>query len=109
MTEGYRDGEFEYSIIESLLEEIIDKYNLKAYVYLESDHYDNAASTTMASDAIIDAEHDDIPMNALMYLVADILNNRKTDERNDAIAEIYDAVYTGIHLDDEEEDDELPV
>ena len=106
MTEGYRDGEFEYGVIESLIEEIVDKYNLKAYVYIESDHYDNAVSTTMASDEIFDAEHDDIQLNALIYLVADILNNRPMDERNEAIAEIYDAVYNGIHIDDDDEDED---
>ena len=105
MTEEYRDGDFEYSIIESLIEEIVDKYNLKAYVYIESDRYDNAVSVTMSSDESVDAEHDDIQLNALIYLVADILNNRMADERNDAVAEIYDAVYNGIHIDDDDEED----
>ena len=108
MTEEYRDGEFEYGVIETLIEDIVDKYSLKVYVYMESDRYDNALSTTILPDEATDAEHDDVQLDALTYLVADILNSRPIDERNAAIAAIVDAVYDGIHIDDEpkEEDDD---
>lgn len=109
MTEGeeYRDGEFEYGIIESSIEEIVDRYGLRVFMYMESDKYDNASSTTMASDDENESDLNDMQMNALVCLVADILKSRANEDRFAVIAEIYDTVYDGIHLDDEPEEDDV--
>ena len=104
--EEYRDGEFEYSIIESSIEEIVDRYGLRVFLYMESDKYDNASSTCMAADDEEESTLDDMQMNALICLVADILKSRASEDRFAVIAEIYDTVYTGIHLDEEDEEDE---
>lgn len=106
MIDGFRDGEFEYGVVQSLIEDIVDKFRLRAYIYIESDSFDNALSTTLTAEALTDAEHDDIQLDALTYLVADILNNRTGDERNAAIVDIIDSVYAGIHIDDVDEDDD---
>lgn len=107
MTEEYRDGEFEYGIIESSIEEIVDRYGFRAFLYLESDKYDNVSSTSMAADDEDDSAMNDMQMNALVCLIADILKSRASEDRYAVIAEIYDTVHDGIHLDDEPEDEKL--
>lgn len=108
--EGYHDGDLEYSVVESLIEEIIDKYDLRAYFYLESNKYDNTASISMLSESTNDLkeydETDEIKINALINLVADLLDGKIDDERNAIITLIYDSVYEGIHIDDEAYDEE---
>jgi len=106
MTEEYKDGNLEYSVIEALIEEIVDKYNLKVYVYMECDRYDNALSTTILPDEAPEVDRDDVQLDALTYLVADVIKDKPIDERNTAIASIVDAVYDGIHIDDEPEVDD---
>lgn len=105
MTEGeeYRDGEFEYGLIETMLDEIVDNYNLRVFMYMESDKYDNAESTAIIPDAETEADFADLRMNALVCLVSDILRSRAKEDRASVIAEIYDTVYEGIHFDDEPE------
>ena len=105
--EEYRDGEFEYGIIQSSIEEIVDKYGLRMFMYMESDKYDNASSTSMTSDDENELSLNDMQMNALVCLVADILKSRASQDRYAVIAEIYDSVYNGIHLDDEPEDGDI--
>ena len=108
MTEEYRDGEFEYGVVETLIEEIVDKYHLRAHIYLESDSYDNVLSTSMTYDGAADEEHDTILLNSLMFIVADLIKGKNGAERFATIAGIYEVVHEGIHLDDEEDafDDE---
>ena len=106
MTEEYRDGDFEYGVVESLIEEIVDEYGLKAHIYLECDRFDNAMSTTMSAESVENANPEDIEANALMYTVADMLKDKTEDERNAVIALIYESVHDGIHLDDEDDEDE---
>ena len=104
--EEYRDGDFEYGVVESLIEEIVDKYGLKAHIYLECDRFDNAMSTTMTAESIDVSDPEAIEVNALMYIVADMLKDKTEYERNAVIALIYESVHNGIHLDDEDEDNE---
>lgn len=108
--EEYHDGDFEYGVVESLIEEIIDKYDLKAHFYLESDKFDNTISITMIPESVELPEDynmaDEIKVNALINLVADLLNERMEDERNAVISLIYESVYAGIHYDDEEEEED---
>lgn len=109
--EEYHDGDFEYSVIEALVEEIIDKYALKAHFYLESDKYDNTMSVTMIGESIEVPDDysftDEVQINALINLVGNLLADRTEAERNAMIALIYESVYEGIHMDDDDlfEDD----
>ena len=104
--EEYRDGELEYSVIESLIEEIVDTYRLHAYVYISSDKFDNVLSTTLTGDSEPDSIHDLVQRNALACLINDFLNSGVAGDRNASIAEIYDIVYEAIHYDEDEEDED---
>ena len=106
--EEFCDGDLEYGVVESLIEEIIDKYELKAHFYLECDRFDNAMSVTMIGDSVKCPEDynvsDEVKVNALINLVGDLLNEKMEDERNAVISLIYESVYQGIHMDDEEDE-----
>ena len=104
--DDYRDGDFEYTTIETLIEEIVDRYGVKAYVYVESDAYDNVMTTTMVQDGEDDEHCEALQFNALLNLVIDITKDREGDDRNAVIAEIYDRVYQAIHADDDEDENE---
>ena len=108
--EAYRDGDLEFGVVEALIEEIVDKYDMKSHVYLECDRFDNAVSITMIGEDVECPEDydvsDEIKVNALINLVADLLSEKMEDERNAMISLIYECVYQGIHLDDEEEEAE---
>ncbi len=109
--EEYRDGGFEYGAASVLIEDIIDERQYRGYVYLESNDFDNTFATTVIRDNDSEELYDEIRYNALYNLVSDILNEKDEDERNAAIAAIYDAVHAGIHVDDvdadwEEDDDD---
>ena len=98
MTEEYYDGDFEYDLVESLVELIIDKYGMNAHIYLECDKFDDVRATTMAPDSIKDPDFDAIAVNALMHTVAYMLSGKTKDERNALIALIYESINNGIHL-----------
>ena len=110
--EEYRDGGFEYGTASVLIEEIIDERKYRGYVYLESNEFDNTFATTVIRDSDSEELFDEIRYNALFNIVSDILSEKDEDERNAAIAAIYDAVYAGVHVDDvdaewdEDDDDE---
>ena len=103
--EEYRDGDLDYSVIEASIEEIIDKYEVRAFLYIESDSYDNVLSTTMIREYEDEECCEAVQFEALVNLVADILKDHIGDERNALIAEIYERVNQGIHIDDEEDEE----
>ena len=96
----YRDGEFEYGVTSALIEDIINDHNYRAYFYMESDSFDNILTTTVIKDSDSDEIGEEMLYNTLMNLVVDILKDKEGDDRNAAIAAIYDEVYAGIHIDD---------
>ena len=96
----YRDGEFEYGVTSALIEDIINDHNYRAYFYMESDSFDNILTTTVIRDSDSDEISEEVLYNTLFNLVVDILKNKEGDDRNAAIAAIYDEVYTGIHIDE---------
>ena len=107
----YRDGEFEYGVTSALIEDIINypshhlrhmdnDHNYRAYFYMESDSFDNILTTTVIRDSDSDEIGEEMLYNTLMNLVVDILKDKEGDDRNAAIAAIYDEVYAGIHIDE---------
>lgn len=107
--EEYHDGQFEYTTASSLIEEIIDRFNFRAYIYLEGDGFDNIFSEVQVHDDEDDEVIEEVQYAALRNLVGDIIQNLEDDDRNEAIAMIYDIVHEAIHLDDgpEPEDDDF--
>ena len=107
--EEYHDGQFEYATASSLIEEIIDRFNFRAYIYLEGDNFDNILTETQVHEDEADEIMDKVQFSVLKNLIADILKDREDDDRNEAIAMIYDIVHDAIHLDDgpESEDDDF--
>ena len=103
MSEEYHDGEYEYGLAETLIEEIVDRFNLRAYVYLSNPAFDNVLTTTMLSENSDEEEYENTRYETLLNLVIDILNDKDGNERNAAIAEIYDIVHQAIHDDDEDD------
>ena len=102
--EEYRDGQFEYELASSLIEDIIDERGYRGYVYLESSDFDNTFATTVIKDNDSEELYEEVRYNALLNIVTDILDDKSVDERNAAIAEIYDVVCTAIHIDDVDDD-----
>ena len=105
----YHDGQLSYTTASALIEDIIDQFHFRAYIYLESDEYDNILTTTMMKDDDdgTDRYNSDVQFDALTHLVIDILSGRGEDDRNAAIADIYDQVYRAIHVDDPEDEEEM--
>ena len=104
----YRDGEYNYATASALIEEIVDQFHLRAFVYLECDEYDNVMTTTMMKndDEANDRYNSDVQFDALLNLVIDILSDREEDDRNAAIADIYDKIHEAIHVDDDDDNEE---
>ena len=114
----YRNGDLEYGTVSLLIEDILDERQYRGYVYMESRDFDNTFATTVIMDNDSEELYDEIRYNALYNLVSDILKDKESDdERNAAIVEIYDTVYSSIHYDDvddvwdddEEDDDDAEV
>lgn len=104
--EEYRDGQFEYATVSSLIEEIVDQYQLRVYVYMESDNYDIIRTDTFVHDNENDEIIDEVQFSTLRNLVADIIRDRDNAERSETIAMIYDIVHEAIHIDDDPELDD---
>ena len=97
----YRNGDLEYGTISLLIEDILDERQYRGYVYMESRDFDNTFATTVIRDEDSEELYDEIRYNALYNIVSDILKDKDSDdERNAAIAEIYDTIYSSIHYDD---------
>ncbi|MBP5782085.1 MAG: hypothetical protein J6W04_00950 [Bacteroidales bacterium] len=101
MTDEYRNGEYDYATAMALIEEIIDDFQLRAYVYIQSDEYDNVMTSTMVQTE--GESHDDVQFEAMECLIVDILKGRDEADKVAAIADIYDCVYHAIHSDDDDE------
>lgn len=102
--EEYRDGQFEYGLTSALIEEIIEAHGYRGYIYLESGNFDNTFATTVIKDNDSEELYEEVRYDVLHNIVADILSEKNEDERNDAIAYIYDVVCAAIHSDDMDDD-----